>query len=71
VAQEAAALGVLLVAIFAVSGSAAADYSPPPAIPWETVLPPLPAACHHQFHGVVGCRVATMACLDTEIERRY
>jgi hypothetical protein len=62
-----------MIAILIASGcwaaSAASAYTPPPVLPWETLLPPLPTAANPQFKGVPGCAKATMACIDTEIQR--
>jgi hypothetical protein len=48
---------------------AAGAYTPPPSIVWVSLLPGLPTATNPQFHGVPGCPIATMACIDTEITR--
>ena len=48
---------------------AASAYSPPPVIPWETLLPGLPTTSNPHFQGVPGCTTPTMACIDTEISR--
>jgi Family of unknown function (DUF5995) len=49
--------------------SPAVGYTPPPVVPWETLLPPLPTTRNPHFTGVPGCGRATMRCLDTEVRR--
>jgi Family of unknown function (DUF5995) len=61
-------VGALLAAM-AVAAAPAAAYSPPPVVPWETLLPGLPTSSNPAFHGVPGCATPTMACIDTEISR--
>lgn len=55
-------------ALLALAAPSASAYTPPPVIPWETLLPGLPTSGNPQFHGVPGCATATMACIDTEIK---
>lgn len=47
----------------------ALGYAPPPVVPWETLLPPLPTTRNPHFTGVPRCERATMQCLDTEVRR--
>ena len=43
------------------AGAASGGYTPPPVVPWESALPPLPTAQNPQFQGVPGCQTPTMA----------
>jgi len=56
-----------LFACLLVAVPAASAYTPPPVVPWETLLPPLPTAQNPQFQGVPGCTTPSMACIDNEI----
>jgi hypothetical protein len=67
--RAAVVAGAVVLLAAALGAASAAAYTPPPVIPWETVLPPLPTSQNPQFHGVPGCPVAEMSCIDTEISR--
>ena len=64
--RGALAIAVLVVAV---AFAAPATAEEPANIPWETLLPALPASNAVQPEGVPYCRKATSRCIDTEIRR--
>ena len=63
-----AALAVCALALVIVIPARAA-YTPPPDIPWETLLPALPGGTTPQPHPVSGCARLTIGCIDSELRR--
>lgn len=61
------ALAIAIVLGLGAPGAGA--YTPPPVIPWETLLPALPTASNPQPGPVAGCATPAPACIDYEITR--
>ncbi|MGI8558519.1 MAG: DUF5995 family protein [Solirubrobacteraceae bacterium] len=57
------------VVALALGPTSAVAYTPPPVVPWETLLPALPTASSPQPGPVPGCTTPTIACIDYELSR--
>jgi len=62
----AAVLAIVAAAVVVAPGPVA-GYTPPPLVPWSSLLPGLPTRHNPQFQGVPGCQTPTMACIDGEV----
>jgi hypothetical protein len=53
----------------AIGAAQASAYTPPPDIPWESLLPAGPSGTSPQPHPVPGCPRLAIACIDSELSR--